>query len=438
MMSAEQNAKITRIGPGTPCGKLMRGYWQPAALSEELPADRPVVPVRLLGQDFVLFRDERGRLGLLDRDCPHRGADLAFGRREDGGLRCVFHGWLFDVSGKCLEMPAEPAGSRFCEQLRQPSYPVEEHNGVIFAYLGEDEPPAFPAFDCFVAPDAYTFAYKGLWECNWLQAFEVGIDPAHASYLHRFFEDDDPRAGYGKQFRDRSSGSELTMTQVLREYDRPHIEAIPTDYGFRIETTRDMSESETHVRVTNCIFPHTVNLPLSTEMVLTQLHVPIDDTHTFWYAMFTSFTQPIDKETMRRQRLQLIEPPHYRSKLNRANDYGFDAGEQANKTYTGMGEDINVHDQFAVESQGRIQNRTREHLGQSDRAITAFRRLLSSAIDKAETGEPLPMRPSTEGAAALTGPATVDSVVTRSAWQQQWHGVYARRRAAAPWAAAAE
>ena len=173
MMSAEQNDLMCRVGPGAPAGTLLRQYWQPVALSEELAGGRPLRAVRLMGQDYVLFRDQSGKLGMLDRDCPHRGADLAFGRLEDGGLRCVFHGWLFDVNGKCLETPAEPQGSRMCDHIKQRSYPAVERSGIVFAWLGAGEPSAFPHFDCFTAPDAYTFAFKGYWDCNWLQALEV-------------------------------------------------------------------------------------------------------------------------------------------------------------------------------------------------------------------------------------------------------------------------
>jgi phenylpropionate dioxygenase-like ring-hydroxylating dioxygenase large terminal subunit len=194
MMSSQQNETITRVGKGTPAGQLLRRYWQPVALVEELPAERPVKAVRLMGQDFVVFKDEQGRYGMLDRDCPHRGADLAAGRLEGGGLRCAFHGWLFDASGRCLSTPGEPVGSTLCNKVRQSAYPVIEKAGVLFGYIGNDEPPAFPNFDCFAAPDAYTFAFKGLFECNWLQALEVGIDPAHASFLHRFFEDHESAA----------------------------------------------------------------------------------------------------------------------------------------------------------------------------------------------------------------------------------------------------
>jgi len=178
MMTQEQNDRVTQVGVGTPCGGLMRLYWQPAALVEELNGPRPIKKVRLLGQDFVLFRDEAGRYGMLDRDCPHRGADLAFGRLEDGGLRCSFHGWLFDVDGTCLETPAEPLGGRLCTTIKQRAYPVIARSGILWCFLGEGTPPAFADLDCFVAPDAYTFAFKGLMECNWLQALEVVMVPS--------------------------------------------------------------------------------------------------------------------------------------------------------------------------------------------------------------------------------------------------------------------
>ncbi|HVG52194.1 MAG TPA: aromatic ring-hydroxylating dioxygenase subunit alpha [Xanthobacteraceae bacterium] len=433
MMSAEQNERITRVGPGTPAGKLLRQYWQPAALTEELSPERPVVTVRLLGEDLVLFRDNQGRYGLLDRRCPHRGTDLAFGRCEDGGLRCVFHGWLFDVSGQCLQTPAEPPSSRMHTQIRQKSYPAIERNGIVFAYMGEGEPPALPDFDCFVAPDRYTFAFKGLWECNWLQAQEVGVDPSHASFLHRYFEDEDLNNTYGRPFRDASVDSDLPQSKLLREYDQPQINVVPADTGFKLITLRPMNATQTHVRVTNMVFPNIVNLPMSQDMVLTQYHVPVDDHSCYWYSMFTAFQQPVDKQELRNQRLGAIDLPSYRSKFNKSNNYGFKVSEQKHETYTGMGYDINVHDQFAVESQGPISDRTREHLGQSDRAISAYRRMLLDAIAKVENGERAPMVFDAEQAKRITGPATIDGVGPADGWDQYWQDAYRKRRAAAVW-----
>jgi phenylpropionate dioxygenase-like ring-hydroxylating dioxygenase large terminal subunit len=141
MLSAEDNALLTHTGPGTAMGRVLRRYWQPLALAEELPAERPLKDVRVLGEDLVVFRDETGRYGALERRCAHRAGDLAFGRLEDGGLRCPYHGWLWDASGKCLDQPAEPADARFCDKVRQPGYPCIERNGIIYGYFGAGEAP---------------------------------------------------------------------------------------------------------------------------------------------------------------------------------------------------------------------------------------------------------------------------------------------------------
>jgi nitrite reductase/ring-hydroxylating ferredoxin subunit len=434
MMSQEQNNLITRTGAGDPAGKLMRHYWQPAALADELQGPRPLKAVRLLGEDFVLFRDEAGRFGLMDRDCPHRGADLAFGRLESGGLRCAFHGWLFDVTGQCRETPAEPAQSNLCKNIRQRAFPVIEKSGILWAYLGEGEAPAFPDIDCFVAPDAYTFAFKGLFECNWLQALEVGIDPAHASYLHRFFEDEDTAGAYGKQFRGASANSGLPMTRILREYDKPIINVERTGYGLRIAALREIDSERTHVRVTNQLFPHGFVIPMSAEMTISQWHVPVDDGTCYWYAIFTSFTAPVDKAKMRAQRLELYDLPEYKSRRNRSNDYGFDPREQGTKTYTGMGLDINAHDQWAVESMGRIQDRTREHLGYSDKAIIQYRKLLRQEIEKVRAGEKPILFLGREQARTVQGPPAIDGIAPTRGWDTYWRDACAERRRAAPWA----
>ncbi len=437
MLSAKQNELVTRTGPGTGAGELLRRYWQPAALTDELAPEstgnRPIIPVRLMGEDLVLFRDEQDRYGLLEKHCCHRGADLNFGRLEDGGLRCPFHGWLYDFTGACIEQPAEPDASRFHAKVRQKAYPCEERNGVVFAYMGPGDPPPFPDYDCFKAPDDHSFAFKGLVECNWLQALEVGIDPAHASFLHRFFEDEDPDdGGYGKQFRGQAVDLDMPATRLFREYPRPDIKLEETEFGLRILSLRALDAANTHVRVTNLTFPNAFVIPLGNDMIITQWHVPIDDEHNYWYAIFSSYEETLDKNAMRADRRKLFTIPGYRPHRNKSNDYGFDADEQRDFTYTGLGMDINTHDQWAVESLGAIQDRTREHLGSTDKAIIAYRRLLIGAIGQVAAGETPPMR---AGAGAqLRGPVAIDAIGAPDTWRECWKERDLDRRENSKWA----
>src|SRR5712692_2349482 len=184
MLTKEQNELLTQTGPGTPGGELLRRYWQPVALAEELPPGGAPLPVRMLGEDLVLFRDESGRPGLLGRHCAHRGADLSYGRLEDGGLRCLYHGWLYDVAGRCLEQPGEPADSTFCTRIRQLAYPAVERGGIIFAYLGPGEPPLLPNYEFLAVPEAQRYATKYYQDCSYLQGSEGNLDPVHNNLLH--------------------------------------------------------------------------------------------------------------------------------------------------------------------------------------------------------------------------------------------------------------
>jgi len=429
-VDAGQNRLLTESGPGTAGGVVLRNYWQPAALTEELTDDRPVVPVRLLNEDLVLFRDEAGEFGLVQRRCAHRGADLSYGRLEDGGLRCPFHGWLFDVSGACLETPAEPDGSVFHTRVRQPGYPVVERNGIVWAWLGDGDPPDLPGFDCLQAPPEQVFAFKGMWDCNWLQAHEVGIDPAHASYLHRFLENEEEQ--YGLQFRATVADTGLTTTEVLREAAAPKVTTEPTSYGFRLVTLRDFRGEVTHVRVTNCLFPNAITIPMSNDMVITQWHVPIDDLTCYWYSMFVSYGDPVDRDKMRAQRIDAVELPTYRPVVGRAENWGFDPIEQITSTYTGMGPDINIHDQWAVESPGPIFDRTQEHLSPSDVGIRTHRRMLLAAIRDPNPANLI----GTATPSALRGPAAIDAVTSGDDYDDCWRSSEGSRRRACGWAPA--
>lgn len=404
MISDQLNQRITRIGPDTPAGAVLRRYWQPAALVDELDHGARV-PVNLLGERLALVRDDEGALQLVTRRAAANETPTHYPASDD--------------------IEIDPDG---------PSYPVAERAGAIFAYLGTGTPPAFPNFDCFRAPDSHVFAFKGLWECNWLQALEIGIDPAHASFLHRFLEDDDPDDGYGKQFRDKAGSTEIPMTKLLRDYPRPDIQVDETDYGLKITALRHMEDGRTHVRVTNQIFPDAICIPMSREMTITQWHVPVDDETCYWFTIFTSFDKPVNKTLMREQRLKEHRLPDYAPLKNRHNDYHYDPAEQAALTYTGMGLDINVHDQWAVEGMGRIQDRTQEHLGRSDVAIIRYRRMLRHAMSAIEDGtdETLLMQ-DTGDTAAMCGPLSNDAIAQSDDWREASHMADLDRRAACPW-----
>jgi phthalate 4,5-dioxygenase oxygenase subunit len=299
--------------------------------------------------------------------------------------------------------------------------------------MGPGPAPEFPNFDCFRAPDSHVFAFKGLWECNWLQALEIGIDPAHASFLHRFLEDEDTSDSYGKQFRDKAAHTDMPMTQVLREYPRPDIKVEETEFGLKITALRFLDGGLTHVRVTNQIFPEAICIPMSREMTITQWHVPIDDETCYWYTMFTSFRKPVNKELMREQRLKEHRLPDYAPLKNRTNDYHYDPAEQASTTYTGMGLDINVHDQWAVEGMGRIQDRTQEHLGRSDAAIIRYRRMLRAAISSVENGSgELPMLNGTLPC-DIVGPLSNDAITQSDDWRKASRQADLERRTECPW-----
>ena len=293
----------------------------------------------------------------------------------------------------------------------------------------------------FTAPASHSFAFKGLWHCNWLQAFEVGIDPAHPSFLHRYLqdEDSDEAKAYGRQFRAASVGSvageRWPMTRVMREVCSPEIRFDAVAPGLtRLTTLRHIDDALTHVRVTHAAFPHTFVIPLSETVTITQLHVPVDDTHTYWYSFFTSFAGPLDKETMRRQRLAHMTLPDYVPVHGRHDRWNFNPEEQRTRTFLGMGEeDINLHDQWAVESMGPIQDRTREHLGTSDKVILAHRRLLLQAIETVRQGGTPPMVLDPGQAAALQGPDTMDCIAPATGWEAHWQAQAAAKRAGAAW-----
>lgn len=372
MVTREENELLTRIGPGSPAGDLIRRYWQPAALSEQLPLEGAPLPVRLLGEDLVMFRDQQGCPGLLGLHCSHRGADLSYGRLEDGGLRCIYHGWLYDRGGRCREQPGEPTGSTFHERIRQTAYPCEELGGVIFAYLGPGEPPCLPAYDFLTAPEDYRFVTKLFQDCNYLQGNEGNQDPAHLSFLHRV-------------------GSAERSNALMADDVAPQIDAEVTSWGVRIYAIRHAGD-EKYVRITNTVLPNFTCFRGSegegSGGYSVNWHVPIDDTHHWKYTFMFRRSRPLEREMVARGRAGVT--PDYHMTRNKANRYLQDREEMKNGSFLGMGMAFQVHDTCATEGAGTIQDRTQEHLGYGDIAMVTARKILLGAIRDVQEGRDPP------------------------------------------------
>lgn len=379
-MTQEENDLLTQTGPGSPCGDLMRRYWQPVVLSEELPAGGAPLKVKIFSEELVLFRDDQGRPGLLGLHCAHRGTDLSYGRVEDGGLRCLYHGWLYDVRGRIVEQPGEPEGGAHRDEICQLVYPCREVSGVVFAYLGPGEPPLLPSYEFLIVPQEYRTVTKILIHCNYLQANEGNIDPVHLSFLHRFFTEADVAR------RRVVQGSSDTDNTLLGKDVAPTIEVELTDFGLRVYTTRASGSEQCYLRVTNFIFPNAGAFGGSTigEGYSVHWHVPIDDTCHWKYIFMFSRERPLNEELRNWSRIEVA--PGYELTRNAANRYQQDRESMKTKTFIGMGFNFQVHDAFATESQGPVENRTAEHLVSSDKAIVAGRKLLLSAIRDVKEG----------------------------------------------------
>jgi phenylpropionate dioxygenase-like ring-hydroxylating dioxygenase large terminal subunit len=348
------------------------------------------VAVRILGEDLVLFRDERGELGLLALHCSHRGADLSYGRVEDGGLRCLYHGWLYDVQGRCLEQPGEPPAKQFKEKIHHTAYPCQEFANIIFAYMGPGEPPLLPAYEIFRVAEQHRFVHKVFSECNYLQANEGNIDPVHLSFLHRLLDENLVPAGRPTQYL-TVKGSDVSPNRLVGESKAPTIDVEETDFGLRISTWRGIGEDKGYLRVSNFVMPNLSAVPGETQGAgyLVNWHVPIDDDRHWKYMIVFSREAPLDKDKFRKRYTAEIDP-EYRPVRNRANRYRQDPNEMTAKTFAGMGLFFAEHDLFATESMGPICDRTQEHLGSTDKPISASRRLLLGMIRKLQQGgEPL-------------------------------------------------
>lgn len=383
-MSQSLNAKLPiHTGPGTPGGDLLRRYWQPIMLVDDLPAARDPVPLRILGEDLVLFRDDRGRLGLLGRQCAHRCADLSYGRVENGGLRCVYHGWLFDIEGHCLEQPGEPGKGQHRDRVLQKAYPCQERAGAVWTYMGPGEPPLFPDYPALTAPDAYRFSARWLSNCNWLQASEGNVDPVHTSFLHALevpAADADPLR--------KAQAQEVFGSDVA-----PRLSVQETRFGLRvIAERRQQPEGRRLVRVTNFVMPNACAIggaetPFGRGGASMFWHVPIDDTSHWRFEFVFHSKAALPRDRLREAYRQEADERGVPWR-NASNRFG-QRRDMLDRSFVGMGQTFPVHDLFVTESQGEIHDRDNEHLVTSDVAIARSRRQLMQALqDLAEGREP--------------------------------------------------
>ena len=376
MLRKEQNDLLTLTGPGTPMGRMFRSYWLPALLADELPEnDCAPVRVKLLSERLIAFRDSEGRYGLMDEFCAHRGVSLWFGRNEACGLRCSYHGWKYDVTGHCVEVPSEPEASGFAKKIRLRSYPLVERGGVLWTYMGEPAaPPPLPEWEFATVPRSQTFASKRWQESNWLQAMEGGIDSSHVSWLHRGDLDSDPLFKGAR-------GNQYNLSDA-----RPVFEVVESPGGLYIGARRNAEGGQYYWRITQWVMPSfTMIAPRGAHAVHGHFWIPIDDENCWaWsydYHPVRDLT-PAEIAAMRDGKGIHVRyvPGTFRPLANKDNDYLVDrAAQKAGRTFSGV-EGIAMQDASLQESMGPIVDRTKENLVSTDNGIIMARHRLLRAL----------------------------------------------------------
>jgi phthalate 4,5-dioxygenase len=379
MLPREENDRLTQAGAGKPLGQFMRRYWLPALLSEEISEpDCPPVRVRLLGEDLVAFRDTQGRAGLLAEHCAHRGTSLFFGRNEECGLRCIYHGWKYDIAGNVLETPAEPAGSTLKDKVHQVAYPCKEAAGIVWSYLGpKTTMPLLPNYEWMNLPPEQLYVTKSVQDCSWLQGLEGECDSSHLSILHQAFSETKRGGGDPDMYAADSA---------------PTLEGMETDYGVRMISCRKADADTIYLRVSNIVLPchgfvPTGGLKGNVEGYTIHSHVPVDDQHSMRYNIHFRRNRPIRSEERQHDREIATDFTKVR---NLRNNYLQDREEQKRETFTGMGRTFLTHDSCATESMGPIYDRSQEHLGASDRTVIAVRKFLLQCVRNAASGKAPP------------------------------------------------
>jgi 5,5'-dehydrodivanillate O-demethylase len=383
MLTTEENDFLTRVSPGTPAGELFRRYWLPFAIAKDLTDEHPTQFVRLLGEDLVAFKDKSGLFGLIQDHCVHRGASLLYGRVEERGIACAYHGWLYDTAGNCLECPAEPAGSRFHLTVKARAYPVQEWIGLLWAYMGPDPVPPITKFDVWARTDGtHKLSLQPQLDCNWLQAMENSVDPAHLPILHQ---------------ETSTQGRKPPSTTRGFTDDIATFEFYETPYGIMKRRTYKNGLIDEHPILFPNILRHQKN---------TQIRVPMDDEHT--WIVFVTFDQDPDGRTHEETTSDI--PVRYRPSWKEP------AGALHPSTWFNMTADVQAQDHMAWETQGPIADRTVERLATSDRGIVMLREMVKREIAKVQEGID-PINVYRDPAHPIVDTALQDSINKLGAWR---------------------
>ncbi len=380
MLTTEENELLCRVGPGTPMGEVFRRYWMPALVSSEIPEpDCPPVRVKLLGEDLIAFRDTEGRVGLIAEKCAHRRASLFFGRNEEGGLRCVYHGWKYDLNGNIVETPVEPPESMIRHHVKQRAYPCREVNGLIYAYMGpKEEMPLLPELPWITLPQEQVYIrHKMINECNWLQTQEGNVDSTHSGFLHARAN----APGAVRRYRNQNNAPEMDLE--------------PTRWGVRALVRYPAEDGQAFLRTNTFIMPVYTALPNAgtfdgkLDGFTVNTEVPMDDFTTRRFFISIQRTHPIDRRDWDSNETFLT--PDGRKVLTKANDYRIDREKQRTKAvYSGIDASAPFQDAAMTETMGAIADRENEHLGVTDTQVVALRRYYLDAIKLHQQGKPLP------------------------------------------------
>lgn len=387
MLDKTDNELLTRVARGTPLGSFLREYWHPVLLSSELPgADCAQLRVRVLGEDLLAFRDTNGRVGFVDERCPHRRASLFFGRNEEGGVRCAYHGWKFDIEGRCLDMPNEPRGSEAKDKICIKAYRAHEQAGTIWIYMGTRKPaPPLPGLEWIELPDRQVYHSKRVQRCNWLQALEGDIDQSHVGFAHRRLDND-------------RSLTRATVDRIRAENTHPRMTAHDMPYGVLIGAGRDSADGQCYWRITQYLFPHWVMTGPYGENPPRQARawVPIDDYSTLLFTVTFHPLMPLSEESIAKMRAgsgagyvgesNFLPPTNeafgaWMPKAQLENDFLLDRSLQRTSYFSGIRE-FWAQDASLQESMGRISDRSEEHLIQADIGIVRVRRRLLQAVEE--------------------------------------------------------